>query len=116
MFVSHAFAQTAATPSFEQQLMGFLPIILMFVVLYFLMIRPQMKRNKEHRQMLEALKKGDEVITAGGLVAKVTKVGDGYVSIEVGRQGEQPIEMHIEMHVQKQAVTALLPVGTIKSI
>ncbi|MBM3379469.1 MAG: preprotein translocase subunit YajC [Betaproteobacteria bacterium] len=112
MFVSHAFAQTAATPSFEQQLMGFLPIILMFVVLYFLMIRPQMKRNKEHRQMLEALKKGDEVITAGGLVAKVTKVGDGYVSIEVGRQGEQPIEMH----VQKQAVTALLPVGTIKSI
>jgi len=58
MLVNDAFAQTAASPGFEQQLMGFLPIILMFVVLYFLMIRPQMKRNKEHRQMLEALKKG----------------------------------------------------------
>ncbi|MEY3706044.1 MAG: preprotein translocase subunit YajC [Pseudomonadota bacterium] len=82
------------------------------VVLYFLMIRPQMKRNKEHRQMIEALKKGDEVITAGGLVAKVTKVGEAYVSIEVAKHGEQSVEMH----VQKQAVTALLPVGTIKSI
>jgi len=81
MWISNAYAQAAGAASFEQQLMGFLPIILMFVVLYFLMIRPQMKRNKEHRQMIEALKKGDEVITAGGLVAKVTKVGEAYVSI-----------------------------------
>ena len=62
MWISNAYAQAAGAASFEQQLMGFLPIILMFVVLYFLMIRPQMKRNKEHRQMIEALKKGDEVI------------------------------------------------------
>lgn len=112
MWISNAYAQAAGAASFEQQLMGFLPIILMFVVLYFLMIRPQMKRNKEHKQMIEALKKGDEVITAGGLVAKVTKVGEAYVSIEVARHGEQSVEMH----VQKQAVTALLPIGTIKSI
>ena len=113
MFISTAYAQ-AAGGSTEQQLIGFLPIILMFVVLYFLMIRPQMKRAKEHRTMLEALKKGDEVITAGGLVGRVTRVGESYVTIEVSR-GERG-EGAIEMHFQKTAVQTLLPNGTIKAI
>jgi preprotein translocase subunit YajC len=110
VFISNAWAQTAGGA--EQQLLGFLPIILMFVVLYFLMIRPQMKRAKEHKQMLEALSKGDEVVTAGGIVGKVAKVGDGYVTIEVGTRGDQAIEMQM----QKSAIQTLLPKGTIKAI
>ena len=110
MLISNAYAQ--APGGAEGQLLGFLPIILMFVVLYFLMIRPQMKRAKEHRTMLEALQKGDEVITAGGMVGKVTKVGEGYVTVEVAQQGGQPVEMQF----QKQAVQTVLPKGTIKSI
>ncbi len=110
MFISNAYAQSGG--STEQQLLGFLPIVLMFVVLYFLMIRPQMKRAKEHRQMLEALSKGDEVVTAGGIVGKVTKVGDGYVTLEVAQRGDQAIEMQM----QKQAIQTLLPKGTIKAI
>ena len=110
MLISNAYAQ--APGGAEGQLLGFLPIILMFVVLYFLMIRPQMKRAKEHRTMLEALQKGDEVITAGGMVGKVTKVGEGYVTVEVAQQGGQPVEMQF----QKQSVQTLLPKGTLKSI
>ena len=118
MLISTAYAQIStahaqsAGGSTEQQIFGFLPIILMFVVLYFLMIRPQMKRSKEHRTMLEALKKGDEVVTSGGLVGKVTKVGESYVSVEVARAGDSSVEMHF----QKGAVQTLLPNGTIKSI
>ncbi len=115
MFISTAHAQSGG--STEQQLIGFLPIILMFVVLYFLMIRPQMKRTKEHRAMLEALKKGDEVVTAGGIVGRVTKVTDGYVTIEVGRSPEgKGAEAAVEMNFQKSAVQTLLPNGTIKAI
>jgi preprotein translocase subunit YajC len=110
VFISNAYAQSGG--STEQQLLGFLPIVLMFVVLYFLMIRPQMKRAKEHRQMLEALSKGDEVVTAGGIVGKVTKVGDGYVTLEVSHRGDEAIEMQM----QKQAIQTLLPKGTIKAI
>ncbi|MGD9946024.1 MAG: preprotein translocase subunit YajC [Burkholderiaceae bacterium] len=114
MFISNAYAQSAG--STEQQLLGFLPIILMFVVLYFLMIRPQMKRAKDHRTMLEALKKGDEVITSGGLVGRITKVGESYVTLEVGRTPESKGEGAIEMNFQKSAVQTLLPNGTIKAI
>jgi preprotein translocase subunit YajC len=110
VFISNAYAQGAGGA--EGQLLGFLPIILMFVVLYFLMIRPQMKRAKEHRNMLSALQKGDEVITAGGLVGKINKVGEGYVTVEVTSQGDKPIEMHF----QKSSVQTLLPKGTIKAI
>ncbi len=110
MFISNAYAQGAGGA--EGQLLGFLPIILMFVVLYFLMIRPQMKRAKEHKTMLGALQKGDEVITAGGLVGRVSKVGDGYVTVEVANQAEKPIEMQF----QKASVQTLLPKGTIKAI
>jgi len=111
VLISTAYAQ-AAGGSTEQQILGFLPIILMFVVLYFLMIRPQMKRAKEARAMLEALKKGDEVVTAGGVVGKISKVGESYITLEVARAGDGPIELN----VQKSAVQTLLPNGTMKAI
>ena len=108
MFISNAYAQAAAPAGAGGGLMGLLPIILMFVVLYFLMIRPQMKRQKEQKAMIEALGKGDEVITAGGLVGKVTKVGDAYVTLEVADG--------TEVVMQKAAITMLLPKGTIKTL
>lgn len=107
MFISNAYAQTAAAGA-EGSLMSFLPIILMFVVLYFLMIRPQMKRQKEQKSMMEALAKGDEVVTAGGVLGKVTKVADAYVTVEIAEG--------TEIVVQKAAVATLLPKGTIKSL
>ena len=86
----------------------FLPLILMFVVMYFLMIRPQQKRAKEQKAMMDALAKGDEVITAGGMLGKVSKVSDTYVTIEVAA--------NTEIVVQKHSITTLLPKGTIKSL
>ena len=93
-------------------LMGMAPILLMFVVLYFLMIRPQMKRQKEHKALLAALAKGDEVISAGGLLGKVTKVTDNYVTIEVAEMADKPVEIIM----QKASVSAVLPKGTIKAL
>jgi preprotein translocase subunit YajC len=110
VFISNAYAQTAAAP--DAGLMGslttFLPLVLMFVVMYFLMIRPQQKRQKELRSMMDALTKGDEVITAGGVLGRVVKVSDTYVTIEVATG--------TEIVVQKSAITTLLPKGTIKSL
>lgn len=110
MFITNAYAQTTAggIAGIGGNLASFLPIILMFVVLYFLMIRPQMKRQKEHKAMMEAIVKGDEVVTAGGLLGKVTRVSDVYVSIEVSDG--------VEVVVQKSALTTLLPKGTLKSL
>ncbi|HEV2610470.1 MAG TPA: preprotein translocase subunit YajC [Noviherbaspirillum sp.] len=88
--------------------MSFLPIILMFVVLYFLMIRPQMKRQKEQKAMMDALTKGDEVVTAGGILGRVTKVTDAYVTLEIANG--------TEVVIQKIAVATLLPKGTIKAL
>jgi preprotein translocase subunit YajC len=105
VFISNAYAQGAESAA--GGLMSFLPIILMFVVLYFLMIRPQMKRQKETRAMIEALSKGDEVVTAGGLLGKVTKVNDGYVTLEIAE--------NTEIVIQKSAVSTLLPKGSIKN-
>jgi preprotein translocase subunit YajC len=105
VFISNAYAQGAEGAA--GGLMSFLPIILMFVVLYFLMIRPQMKRQKETRAMIEALSKGDEVVTAGGLLGKVTKVNDGYVTLEIAE--------NTEIVIQKSAVSTLLPKGSIKN-
>ncbi len=90
----------------QSSLMSMLPLVLMFVVLYFVMIRPQMKRQKEHRNMIEALAKGDEVATAGGVLGKVTKLGDTYLGIEVS-QG-------VEVQIQRSAVVQVLPKGTFK--
>lgn len=96
----------------QNALMGMLPIILMFVVLYFLMIRPQMKRQKEHRNLVANLAKGDEVITSGGMLGKITKVNDNYVEIEVAELADKPVQILL----QRQAVSSVLPKGTIKSL
>ena len=93
-------------------LMGMLPIILMFVILYFLMIRPQMKRQKEHRNLIAALAKGDEVVTAGGLLGKVTKVNDSYVTVEAYELADKPVEVIM----QKSSVSTVLRKGTIKAL
>ena len=88
--------------------MQFLPIILMFVVLYFLMIRPQQKKAKEHKALLEALAKGDEVVTASGMVGRITKVSDDFVTIEIAA--------NVEVQMQKPSIAVVLPKGTLKSL
>ncbi len=110
MLISSAFAQTApaaaAGGDIMSSLTGMLPLVLMFVVLYFVMIRPQMKRQKEHKAMIDALAKGDEIATAGGLLGKVTKLGDNTVSLEVAPG--------VEVQLQRHAVVQVLPKGTVK--
>lgn len=108
MLISNAWAQAPAATDPTGGLMGMLPILLMFVVLYFLMIRPQMKRAKEHKSMVDALSKGDEVVTQGGMAGKIIKVGEAYVQLEIAP--------NVEIAVQKQAVATLLPKGTLKAI
>jgi len=104
--IGTAFAQSASpVAGGGDTLMGLLPIVLMFVVMYFIMIRPQMRKAKEHKTMLEALQKGDEVI-AVGILGKIDKISDNYVTLEVAP--------NTTIQVQKQAVTTLLPKGTIK--
>jgi preprotein translocase subunit YajC len=106
--ISSAFAQSAPAAGGDAGMMNILFIVLMFVIIYFLMIRPQMKRAKEHKTMLEALQKGDEVITAGGVLGRVSKMGDAYVTVEIAP--------NTEVAVQKAAVQIVLPKGTLKSI
>ncbi|WP_234087620.1 preprotein translocase subunit YajC [Azonexus sp. R2A61] len=106
--ISLAHAQTAGAADPTGGFMQLLPMILMFVVLWFLMIRPQMKKAKEHKALLAALQKGDEVVTGGGLVGKVTKVDDSYVKVEIAEG--------TEVVVQKPAVAIVLPKGTLKSL
>ena len=110
VFISSAFAQTApaaaAEGGLQSSLMSMLPIVLMFVVLYFIMIRPQMKKQKEHRAMVEALAKGDEVVTAGGILGRVSALGDNFIGVELASG--------VEVQVQRQAVVQVLPKGTMK--
>ena len=106
MFISSAFAQTTTGGDMQSSLMSMLPLVLMFVVLYFVMIRPQMKRQKEHRTMIEALAKGDEVATAGGLLGRVTRMGDTYLVVEIANG--------VEVQLQRSSVVQVLPKGTIK--
>ena len=96
----------------DNALLGMLPIILMFVILYFLMIRPQMKRQKEHRNMVANLAKGDEVVTAGGIVGKITEVNENYVNVEIANDNGKPVEVVM----QRVSVQTLLPKGTIKGM
>ena len=104
--IGTAYAQAAGgSPQGADSLMGMLPIVLMFVILYFLMIRPQMKKAKEHRTMVDALAKGDEVI-AVGILGKISKVSDNYVTLEIAP--------NVSIQMQKSAVTTLLPKGTVK--
>lgn len=109
VFISSAFAQTApaaAGGDTQSTLMSILPLVLMFVVLYFVMIRPQMKKQKEHRSMIDALAKGDEVVTAGGLLGRISKLGEGNLGIEIANG--------VEVQVQRTAVVQVLPKGSIK--
>lgn len=109
VFISSAFAQTApaaAGGDMQSTLMGMLPLVLMFVVLYFIMIRPQMKKQKEHKAMIEAVAKGDEIVTAGGVLGKVSKIGDTFLGLEVANG--------VEIQIQRSAIVQVLPKGSIK--
>jgi preprotein translocase subunit YajC len=105
VLISPAYAQ-AASGGTESTLLGLLPLVLMFVVLYFVMIRPQLKRQKEHKAMIEAVAKGDEIVTAGGFLGKVSKIGDTYIGVELAAG--------LEVQMQRTAVVQVLPKGTIK--
>lgn len=104
MFISNAYAASGAT----NELMSFLPLVVIFVLFFFMIIRPQMKQAKEQRNMIAALQKGDEVVTSGGIVGKVTKVSDAFITLEIA--------LNTEINVQKTAIQTALPKGTIKSI
>lgn len=106
--ISLAHAQTAGAADPTGGFMQLLPMILMFVVLWFLMIRPQMKKAKEHKALLEALAKGDEVVTQGGIVGRITKVGESYLTVEIAEG--------TEVVVQKPSIGIVLPKGTLKSL
>jgi len=107
VFISSAYAQTApAAGGTESTLMSLLPLVLMFVVLYFIMIRPQMKKQKEHKAMIDAIAKGDEVVIAGGVVGRISKLGDSYLGVEVAQ--------NVELQVQRGSVVQVLPKGTFK--
>jgi len=107
VFISNAYAQAAqGAASPESGLLGMLPLVLMFVVLYFVMIRPQMKRQKEAKAMIEALAKGDEVVTAGGVIGKISKLGDNFIHLEVANG--------VELQIQRSAITQVLPKGSLK--
>lgn len=106
MFISSAYAQAAAAASgAESSLFSLLPLVLMFVVLYFIMIRPQMKKQKEHKAMIEAVAKGDEVVIAGGVLGRISRLGESYLHVEVANG--------VELQVQRAAVVQVLPKGTV---
>ncbi len=106
MFISNAYAETAAAG--QGGIMDFLPLIALVAVFYFMVMRPQMKRAKEQKAMLEALQKGDEVSTVGGEIGRVSRIYEEYVGIELAE--------NLEVTVQKNAIVSVLPKGTIKSI
>jgi len=108
MFISNAYAQAASSAFSMDSIGGFLPIALMFVVLYFLMIRPQQKRQKEQKDMVQALSDGDEIVTTGGLMGMVTAVAENHITMQMA-SGAQ-------VHVQKAAVVAQLPKGTLDAL
>jgi preprotein translocase subunit YajC len=108
MFISNAYAATAAAASPMDLIENFLPLVVIFFLFWFMIIRPQMKRAKEQGKMIDALQKGDEVITSGGQVGKVVKVGEQFVSLEIADG--------VVTNMQKSTVQTMLPKGTIKSI
>ena len=113
VLISNAYAQAAgAAADPTGGLMGMLPILLMFIVLWFVMIRPQMKKAKEQQKMVSELAKGDEVVTQGGITGRIAKVGENYLSLEVADGKDGPVVIT----VQKNAVGALLPKGTLKNL
>ncbi len=110
LLIASAMAQEAGAPAAANGsgLAGLLPLVVLFVIFYFLLIRPQQKRLKEHKQMVDALAKGDEVVTSGGVIGRITDIGEEYLTIEVAN--------NVEIKVQRMAVNALLPKGTMKSL
>jgi preprotein translocase subunit YajC len=113
VFISNAYAQASSAAADPMGgLMGMLPIVFMFIVLWFLMIRPQMRKAKEHQKMVNELAKGDEVVTQGGVAGRISRLGENYLSLEVADGKEGPIEIT----VQKSAVVALLPKGSLKNL
>ncbi len=109
-FISDAMAEGAAAAGdapMGSDLMGMLPLLLIFVLFYFMLIRPQAKRAKEHKNMVEALAKGDEVVTQGGLLGKITEVSEGFIGVKIADE--------VVVKVQRQSVSTLVPKGTIKS-
>jgi len=110
VFISAAYAQAATgaagSPDAFGGIMQMLPMIAIFVALYFVMIRPQMKRQKEHKAMIEAIAKGDEVIIAGGVLGRISKLGDSFLHVEVANG--------VELQVQRSSVVQVLPKGTYK--
>ena len=107
MLISPAYAQAAGS-SPGGDIMAFLPMVAIIVVFYFLLIRPQQKRAKETKAMLSALQKGDEIVTAGGVVGKISKLSDSYADVEVAP--------NVEITVQRSAISLVLPKGTIKAL
>jgi preprotein translocase subunit YajC len=107
LFISNAYADGVAGPQ-DGGIMNYLPLVALLAVFYFLILRPQQKRAKEQKMMIEALQKGDEIATVGGVMGKVTKVGEDSVAIEIAD--------NVVIQVQKAAVQNVLPKGTIKSL
>lgn len=105
-FISDAMAETAQQAQQQPSLAGFLPLIIIFVIFYFLMIRPQSKRMKDHKAMVAALSKGDEIVTNGGMLGKITEVGDSFLTVEVSNG--------VALKIQRDMVASLMPKGTIK--
>jgi preprotein translocase subunit YajC len=106
-FINDAYAQ-AATGGGENPLLGILPLVVLFVVFYFLLIRPQQKRQKEHQEVVSKLAVGDEVVTAGGVLGKITEVSDAYLRVEIADG--------VKILVQRQTISAAVPKGTMKNI
>lgn len=106
-FISTAAAQTAGAAAQPNPIMSMLPLLLIFVVFYFMLIRPQSKRAKEHRAMLAALEAGNEIATAGGIIGKVTEVGENFVTVEIAS--------NVLVKVQRNTIAQVLPKGSIKS-
>ena len=108
LLITSAHAQSAPASPFGGDLMAFLPMVAIFVVFYFLLIRPQQKKAKEAKSMLDALQKGDEVVTSGGILGRISKINDQYVTVEVAEK--------TEVTLQRGAIAQLLPKGTIKAL
>lgn len=106
-FISSAHAQAAGAAAAPNPLMSFLPLVVLFGVFYFMLIRPQMKRAKEQRSMIAALAKGDEVVTNGGFLGRIVELSDAYATVEIAEG--------VKVKLQKQAIAAVLPKGTLKS-
>jgi len=107
LLISDAWAEAAPTAPQNGGLLGYLPLVLIFALFYFMLIRPQMKRAKEQRKMIESLAKNDEVVTSGGLLGKIVDLDESFITVEIAEG--------VRVKVQKNAVTSLVPKGTAKS-